>query len=91
MSWCTDTWELRYDGSSGPNALAGTIQKQGSNLWKRAYFRVEDALFMNALLPTTGFAGIGNNFPGSLALATGLQSCRVTKLVAEVAPIKWTV
>jgi hypothetical protein len=40
-------WELQYDAKDDPNKRAYVVQKQNTNLWKEAYFRLTDAVFEN--------------------------------------------
>ncbi|PKO24152.1 MAG: hypothetical protein CVU38_00240 [Chloroflexi bacterium HGW-Chloroflexi-1] len=45
----TDRWELRYDSTSGQDALAGSVQKRNTRTWQTAVFDLPDAEFAGGL------------------------------------------
>lgn len=71
----TDSWQIKYDGASGTETVAGTVTKTNSGQWREAQFTVADAMFSNRQLGGSDFyldcMNDGNEYIHMVDVTTG--------------------
>lgn len=75
----TDTFELRYDGTTGADLLAGRVKKGNTKTWKDAVFNITAARFAN------GMAGGGSRMGSDLRIYAAGDGDEIIHMVDVVA------